>query len=295
MSKQKLTQVVALGALTCSTFGLSTSVMAAAPSAALSGVDSSTIINSAAVSQNQNNTGSATGQSQAGIGFEDGDLWLISAPNFNFGTRIVQVDQFWKLVPNKSESSNSANKQDDYKDDSIVVGDFRSPRDNTGALIPAKSGWTLTAQVSDFRLKTPDHPEGDPNEPVQPIDYMRFNSARLLHGNFKGPITEDAIKNKQFDLEAATNGYPGAPTNNIASSDSNNDQNISIIPGRKDSVTTIWSANANNGEAIQGKSIWGLAFNDEKDVELDTLSRESQITGDYVAKLTWTLSTIPVA
>ena len=288
MSKQKLTQVVALGALTCSTFGLSTSVMAAAPSAALSRVDSSTIINSAAVSQNQNNTGSVTGQSQAGIGFEDGDLWLISAPNFNFGTHIVQLDQFWKLVPNKSESSNSANNQDDYKDDSIVVGDFRSPRDNTGALIPAKSGWTLTAQVTSFKLKTPDHPDGDPDT-IQPIDYMRFNSARLLHGNFKGPITEDAIKNKQFDLKAATNGYPGAPTNNIVGTDSDTN-GISIVPERPG--TTIWSAQS---KSIQGKSIWGLAFNDEKDVELDTLSRESQITGDYVAKLTWTLSTIPVA
>ena len=295
MLKQKLTQIIALGALACSTFGLSTSVMAAAPSAALSGVDSSTIINSAAVSQNQNNSGLATGQSQAGIGFEDGNLWLISAPNLNFGTRIMQVYKVWNLVPNKSESSDGSNKQDDYKNDSIVVGDFRSPRDSNGELNNVKNGWTLTAQVSDFRLKTPGHPEGDPNEPIQPIDYMRFNSARLLHGNFRGSITEDAIKNKQFDLEAATNGYPGAPTNNIARTDSNNDQNISIIPGRKGSVTTIWSANANNGEAIQGKSIWGLAFNDEKDVELDTLSRESQITGDYVAKLTWTLSTIPVA
>lgn len=289
MSKQKLTQVVALGALTCSTFGLSTSVMAAAPSAALSGVDSSTIINSAAVSQNQNNTGSATGQSQAGIGFEDGDLWLISAPNFNFGTRIVQVDQFWKLVPNKSESSNSANKQDDYKDDSIVVGDFRSPRDNTGALIPAKSGWTLTAQVSDFRLKTPDHPDGDSDKPtIQPIDYMWFNSARLVHGNFKGPITEDAIKNKQFDLKAATNGYPGAPTNNIVGTDSDT-KSISIVPEQPG--TTIWSAQSNS---IQGKSIWGLAFNSEKDVDLETQSLGSQLTGDYIAKLTWTLSTVPV-
>ena len=287
MSKQKLTQVVALGALTCSTFGLSTSVMAAAPSAALSGVDSSTIINSAAVSQNQNNTGSATGQSQAGIGFEDGDLWLISAPNFNFGTRIVQVDQFWKLVPNKSESSNSANKQDDYKDDSIVVGDFRSPRDNTGVLIPAKSGWTLTAQVSDFKLKTPDRPDGDPDN-IQPIDYMWFNSARLVHGNFKGPITEDAIKNKQFDLEAATNGYPGAPTNNIVGTDSDT-KSISIVPEQPG--TTIWSAQSNS---IQGKSIWGLAFNSEKDVDLETRSLGSQLTGDYIAKLTWTLSTVPV-
>ena len=289
MSKQKLTQVVALGALTCSTFGLSTSVMAAAPSAALSGVDSSTIINSAAVSQNQNNTGSATGQSQAGIGFEDGDLWLISAPNFNFGTHIVQLDQFWKLVPNKSESSNSANNQDDYKDDSIVVGDFRSPRDNTGALIPAKSGWTLTAQVTSFKLKTPDHTDGDPDKPIhQPIKYMNFNSARLLHGNFKGPITEDAIKNKQFDLKAATNGYPGAPTNNIVGTDSDTN-GISIVPERPG--TTIWSAQS---KSIQGKSIWGLAFNSEKDVDLETPSLGSQLTGDYIAKLTWTLSTVPV-
>lgn len=288
MSKQKLTQVLALGALTCSTFGLSTSVMAAAPSAALSGVDSSTIINSAAVSQNQNNTGSVTGQSQAGIGFEDGDLWLISAPNFNFGTRIVQVDQFWKLVSNKSESSNSANKQDDYKDDSIVVGDFRSPRDNTGVLIPAKSGWTLAAQVSDFKLKTPDHPGGDSDKPIQPIDYMWFNSARLVHGNFKGPITEDAIKNKQFDLKAATNGYPGAPTNNIVGTDSDT-KSISIVPEQPG--TTIWSAQSNS---IQGKSIWGLAFNSEKDVDLETPSLGSQLTGDYIAKLTWTLSTVPV-
>ena len=121
MSKQKLTQVVALGALACSTFSLSTSVIAAAPSAALSGVDSSTIINSAAVSQNQNNSGLATGKSQAGIGFEDGNLWLISAPNLNFGTRIIQVYKVWNLVPNKSKSSDGSNKQDDYKNDSIVV------------------------------------------------------------------------------------------------------------------------------------------------------------------------------
>ena len=291
MLKQKLTQVVALGALACSTFSLSTSVIAAAPSAALSGVDSSTIINSAAVSQNQNNSGLATGKSQAGIGFEDGNLWLISAPNLNFGTRIIQVYKVWNLVPNKSESSDGSNKQDDYKNDSIVVGDFRSPRDSNGELNNVKNGWTLTVQVSDFRLKTPDRPDGDPDN-IQPIAYMNFNSARLLHGSFKGSITEDAIKNKQFDLEAVDSNYPGAPANNIASSDSNNDQNISIIPGRKDSVTTIWSAES---DSIQGKSIWGLAFNDEKDVELDTLSRESQITGDYVAKLTWTLSTIPVA
>ena len=287
MSKQKLTQIVALGALTCSTFGLSTSVMAAAPSAALSGVDSSTIINSAAVSQNQNNTGSATGQSQAGIGFEDGDLWLISAPNFNFGTRIVQVDQFWKLVPNKSESSNSANKQDDYKNDSIVVGDFRSPRDSNGELNNVKNGWTLTAQVSDFKLKTRNHPEGDPDT-IQHIAYMNFNSARLLHGNFKGPITEDAIKNKQFDLKAATNGYPGAPTNNIVGTDSDT-KSISIVPEQPG--TTIWSAQSNS---IQGKSIWGLAFNSEKDVDLETPSLGSQLTGNYIAKLTWTLSTVPV-
>lgn len=288
MSKQKLTQVVALGALACSTFSLSTSVIAAAPSAALSGVDSSTIINSAAVSQNQNNSGLATGKSQAGIGFEDGNLWLISAPNLNFGTRIIQVYKVWNLVPNKSESSDGSNKQDDYKNDSIVVGDFRSPRDSNGELNNVKNGWTLTVQVSDFRLKTPDRPDGDPDN-IQPIAYMNFNSARLLHGNFKGPITEDAIKNKQFDLKAATNGYPGAPTNNIVGTDSDTN-GISIVPERPG--TTIWSAQS---KSIQGKSIWGLAFNDEKDVELDTLSRESQITGDYVAKLTWTLSTIPVA
>lgn len=288
MSKQKLTQVVALGALACSTFSLSTSVMAAAPSAALSGVDSSTIINSAAVSQNQNNSGLATGKSQAGIGFEDGNLWLISAPNLNFGTRIIQVYKVWNLVPNKSESSDGSNKQDDYKNDSIVVGDFRSPRDSNGELNNVKNGWTLTAQVSDFKLKTPDRPDGDPDK-IQPIAYMNFNSARLLHGSFKGSITEDAIKNKQFDLKAATNGYPGAPTNNIVGTDSDT-KSISIVPEQPG--TTIWSAQSNS---IQGKSIWGLAFNDEKDVELDTLSRESQITGDYVAKLTWTLSTIPVA
>lgn len=288
MSKQKLTQVVALGALACSTFSLSTSVMAATPSAALSGVDSSTVINSAAVSQNQNNSGLATGKSQAGIGFEDGNLWLISAPNLNFGTRIIQVYKVWNLVPNKSESSDGSNKQDDYKNDSIVVGDFRSPRDSNGELNNVKNGWTLTAQVSDFRLKTPDRPDGDPDN-IQPIAYMNFNSARLLHGNFKGPITEDAIKNKQFDLKAATNGYPGAPTNNIVGTDSDT-KSISIVPEQPG--TTIWSAQS---DSIQGKSIWGLAFNDEKDVELDTLSRESQITGDYVAKLTWTLSTIPVA
>ena len=288
MSKQKLTQVVALGALACSTFSLSTSVMAATPSAALSGVDSSTVINSAAVSQNQNNSGLATGKSQAGIGFEDGNLWLISAPNLNFGTRIIQVYKVWNLVPNKSESSDGSNKQDDYKNDSIVVGDFRSPKDSNGELNNVKNGWTLTAQVSDFRLKTPDRPDGDPDN-IQPIAYMNFNSARLLHGNFKGPITEDAIKNKQFDLKAATNGYPGAPTNNIVGTDSDT-KSISIVPEQPG--TTIWSAQS---DSIQGKSIWGLAFNDEKDVELDTLSRESQITGDYVAKLTWTLSTIPVA
>ena len=201
----------------------------------------------------------------------------------------MQVDQFWKLVPNKSESSNSANKQDDYKDDSIVVGDFRSPRDNTGALIPAKSGWTLTAQVSDFKLKTPDHPDGDSDKPIiQPIDYMWFNSARLVHGNFKGPITEDAIKNKQFDLKAATNGYPGAPTNNIVGTDSDT-KSISIVPEQPG--TTIWSAQSNS---IQGKSIWGLAFNSEKDVDLETQSLGSQLTGNYIAKLTWTLSTVPV-
>ena len=288
MSKQKLTQVVALGALACSTFSLSTSVVAATPSAALSGVDSSTVINSAAVSQNQNNSGLATGKSQAGIGFEDGNLWLISAPNLNFGTRIIQVYKVWNLVPNKSESSDGSNKQDDYKNDSIVVGDFRSPRDSNGELNNVKNGWTLTAQVSYFRLKTPDRPDGDPDN-IQPIAYMNFNSARLLHGNFKGPITEDAIKNKQFDLKAATNGYPGAPTNNIVGTDSDT-KSISIVPEQPG--TTIWSAQS---DSIQGKSIWGLAFNDEKDVELDTLSRESQITGDYVAKLTWTLSTIPVA
>lgn len=279
---------MALGALACSTFSLSTSVIAAAPSAALSGVDSSTIINSAAVSQNQNNSGLATGKSQAGIGFEDGNLWLISAPNLNFGTRIIQVYKVWNLVPNKSESSDGSNKQDDYKNDSIVVGDFRSPRDSNGELNNVKNGWTLTVQVSDFRLKTPDRPDGDPDN-IQPIAYMNFNSARLLHGNFKGPITEDAIKNKQFDLKAATNGYPGAPTNNIVGTDSDT-KSISIVPEQPG--TTIWSAQS---DSIQGKSIWGLAFNDEKDVELDTLSRESQITGDYVAKLTWTLSTIPVA
>lgn len=279
---------MALGALACSTFSLSTSVIAAAPSAALSGVDSSTIINSAAVSQNQNNSGLATGKSQAGIGFEDGNLWLISAPNLNFGTRIIQVYKVWNLVPNKSESSDGSNKQDDYKNDSIVVGDFRSPRDSNGELNNVKNGWTLTVQVSDFRLKTPDRPDGDPDN-IQPIAYMNFNSARLLHGNFKGPISEDAIKNKQFDLKAATNGYPGAPTNNIVGTDSDT-KSISIVPEQPG--TTIWSAQS---DSIQGKSIWGLAFNDEKDVELDTLSRESQITGDYVAKLTWTLSTIPVA
>ena len=279
---------MALGALACSTFSLSTSVIAAAPSAALSGVDSSTIINSAAVSQNQNNSGLATGKSQAGIGFEDGNLWLISAPNLNFGTRIIQVYKVWDLVPNKSESSDGSNKQDDYKNDSIVVGDFRSPKDSNGELNNVKNGWTLTVQVSDFRLKTPDRPDGDPDK-IQPIAYMNFNSARLLHGSFKGFITEDAIKNKQFDLKAATNGYPGAPTNNIVGTDSDTN-GISIVPERPG--TTIWSAQS---DSIQGKSIWGLAFNDEKDVELDTLSRESQITGDYVAKLTWTLSTIPVA
>ncbi|MCT6807865.1 MAG: WxL domain-containing protein, partial [Bombilactobacillus sp.] len=158
---------------------------------------------------------------------------------------------------------------------------------SNGELNNVKNGWTLTVQVSDFRLKTPDRPDGDPDT-IQPIAYMNFNSARLLHGNFKGPITEDAIKNKQFDLKAATNGYPGAPTNNIVGTDSDT-KSISIVPEQPG--TTIWSAQSNS---IQGKSIWGLAFNSEKDVDLETPSLGSQLTGDYIAKLTWTLSTVPV-
>lgn len=287
LSIQKLTQVLALGALTCSTLSLSVSVMAATPSAALNGVDSSTILNSAAVSQA--NSGLATGGSQAGIGFEDGSLYLMGVPNLDFGTHLVQADRVWLLSPSKSESPASTSGED-YKSDSIIVGDFRSSRANNGELNEANNGWSLTAKVTRFYPVTVSHPDGDSSMPYQPISCMTFSNAQLLHGNFTEPATEDAIMDYKFQLQPGSS-FSGAPINGIVSTQPNRD--VSITPYDNDNATstTIWGAQSN---PVQGKSIWGLAFNKKTDVQLATQSIESQLPGNYKAKLTWTLSTNPI-
>lgn len=286
---RKLTQALALSAVACSTFA-STTPAFAARSAALDGVNSSTILNSSAVANGNSTDGYASGKSQAGVAFEEGSLYLYGNPNFNFGTHIWSADKTWDLLPSgAANSSGTVTKQNDIKANSIAVGDFRSYN---------KRGWSLNVNVTKFvNVKN--------SKEVQPIRAMIFHHASLMNGKFNVPVSDEAIQKSMFDFHDAHDSQGNLPSDapaNILGSDSHPD--ISVVPKGdygspvKGNEAVIWNANPGDvndpSNPVQGKSVWGLSFVDKGDVQLIPVNQIDQLPGDYRAQLTWTLSTTPL-
>ncbi|WP_181189739.1 WxL domain-containing protein [Bombilactobacillus bombi] len=276
---RKFAQAVALGTVAYSAI-MSVSPVHADTSAALSGIDPSNIINSAAT-PDLNDDGSASGQSLAGIGFKDGSLYLYGSPNFYFGTHLWSADLTWDLLPSGANSSGNVEQKNTnaVKTNSIAVGDFRSHQ--TG------NGWTLSVSVTDFKSHS--------NE-VEPVRSMLFHHATLMEGKFYTPINDDAILNSKFNFEPVSNISSSTPNNNLGDG-----VEIPIYPpsspdfSNNNNEAVIWSAkNGNNGQPVQGKNVWGLSFITKGDVQLFPVDRTSQIPGDYNAKITWTLSTAAI-
>ncbi|RHW48717.1 hypothetical protein DS832_00265 [Bombilactobacillus bombi] len=282
---RKLTQALALSAVACSTFA-STTPAFAARSAALDGVNSSTILNSSAVANGNSTDGYASGKSQAGVAFEEGNLYLYGKPTFDFGSHGLFSDNVWDLVPSGAANSSGAiTNSNDFKANSIGVGDFRSS---------AARGWSLNVKVSEFE-------DIDDPTKVQPVRSMAFNHATLMEGKFNAPIDQNAIDNAAFDLVPSTGQY-GEPNNLLGNTSSN-----SILikptgkygdPSNNGPGSIIWGADPgvpNSAQhPIQGKSVWALSFLKRGDIQLIPVNRSDQIPGHFKAQVTWTLSTMPL-
>lgn len=240
-------------------------VSAAGPSSALSGVagvtdySGSEIINNSA-SADANGSGKATGKSQAGIGFESGDLILYQVPNFDFGkNNKIGVGTFDMLdsVPN-----NNSNRM-------AVIVDNRFTSTSTAA--KKDYNWTLSAHAGDFA------------DTAGGTSLTSSNAKIVINDSTFKDFVKYAKPNDQNTTHKTGAIYEVANVSDTMDGLSmNNDIDISskeaVIAEAKDS---------------KAPGTVGLVFTGKKSAVLQTIAGHTNDivpTHVYVAPITWTLT-----
>lgn len=247
-------------------------VSAAGPSSALSGVagvtdySGSEIINNSA-SADANGSGKATGKSQAGIGFESGDLILYQVPNFDFGkNNKIGVGTFDMLdsVPNNNSNRMAV----------IVDNRFTDP-----TAVGAKNyNWTLSAQADDF-TDTADHTK-TLDTTVAKIVINDSNSTGKVEYN--KPKDQNGLHSTGNIYEIA--GTPGALPTGLKMG------NDIVISGNTPATVATADKNTQPGAT-------GLVFTKNDSAVLQTIAGgTNKLVPNhvYVAPITWTLTASPL-
>lgn len=218
----------------------------------------SEILNSAAVSD-ANGSGTASGLSHAGIGFESGDLILYQVPNFDFKMNNKIADATYPMLKGAS----------DGKSRMAVIVDNRYTKKGSKISDTQSYNWKLTASASPF--STSDSSKlTNADASLLLNDGDKVKAVKAISQNAKGqplkdymPGTEDAIIALGKNVDILADG-----PHTVAQSDSGNN------PG----AVGIDFADPNSAEfVVKAEGITNIIPNQK-----------------YVSNITWTLTASPL-
>lgn len=247
------------------------SVSAAESSSALSGVDGvsdpsgSEIIDKAAQSAG-GSSGSVSGTSHAGIGFESGDLILYQVPNFDFSMNNKIADDTYGLM------TASANGR------MAVIVDNRYTAANAEA---GKYNWTLSAQADKFNY------EGGSTA----LDSDNF---KLLLNDLAGDKGEDAKIQATTPVSQNRKGEE-KKVYQVGTSLPANDDSVTLPEGVNILTSAPAAVASVSNSARPGAT--GLNFSNKYSAEfVVTANGILQIVPDkqYNSNITWTLTANPL-
>lgn len=245
------------------------SVDAAEPSSALSGVDGvsdpsgSEIIDKAAQSAG-GSSGSVSGTSYAGIGFESGDLILYQVPNFDFSLNNKISDSAYPMM--KAGASRMA-----------VIVDNRYTQTSEKNTAGTGYSWQLSGMAGDFTSSN----GHTLNSNEAQLFINKYDSGDSLI-KYTKPINHNTV-------DSTGNQY--TPGTNLASSQ----DGLQLEKDVNISGTAFQPIASANGSELPGAT--GLDFSNTKSAQVViTAGGISKIVAgdDYVSTITWNLTADPL-
>ena len=254
----------------------SVSADAEQPTSALSGVagvseySGSQIIDSAA--SGNDNKGSASGTSYAGIGFTSGDLILYQVPNFDFSMDNKIADNTYGMIPGPTAETKSR---------MAVIVDNRYTAVGDDANGNKKYGWTLTASASPFTYTGGVDSLGATEANVLLNDVVDTNN----HGADADVQAVDAIsQNKKGEANLDYKVGQGLEANTVTIN-----QSVDILAGNNPVVASL----------VDGKKPGAVGLDFAKQYSAEFVVKAEGISKivpqkQYVSHITWTLSSDPL-
>ncbi len=245
------------------------SVGAAEPSSALSGVDGvsdpsgSEIIDKAAQSAG-GSSGSVSGTSYAGIGFESGDLILYQVPNFDFSLNNKISDSAYPMM--KAGASRMA-----------VIVDNRYTQTSEKNTAGTGYSWQLSGMAGDFTSSN----SHTLNAKEAQLFINKYDSGDSLI-KYTKPINNNTV-------DSTGNQY--TPGTNLASSQ----EGLQLEKNVNISGTAFQPIASANGSKLPGAT--GLDFSNTKSAQVViTAGGIAKIVAgdDYVSTITWNLTADPL-
>ena len=242
--------------------------------AGVSNFSGSQIIDSAA--SGDNNSGSASGISYAGIGFKSGDLILYQVPNFDFSMDNKIAADIYKMIANPNSADNNR---------MAVIVDNRYTQTGVKASDnESYYNWTLNAQAGNFLAKD-----------------ASGNVVSTLDNNDAEVLINDSGTSLKYNIPESQNGKDQPkklykPANN----DEDSADGLTFAAAK---TTNILGANPMIASASNSKfpGPTGINFKDIASAEFvvlpgSTTSGIAKIVPNakYVSNITWTLSASPL-
>lgn len=247
------------------------------PTSALSGVNgvtdpSGSQIIDRAVSGN-NNSGSASGTSYAGIGFKSGDLILYQVPNFDFSMNNKIAADTYKMI---TTSNNSGSNR------MAVIVDNRYTQEASTANDGTLYNWTLDAKASSFA------PEG-----VEAVSNLTSTDVQVLINDGGGKLAYNVPKSQNAKGQGDKIYEPGDEISNISEVGLQFTSDTNILSDNSSMIAKSISAKTPGPTAINFSNNASAEF-----VVLPgtTTSGIAKIVPNtkYVSTITWTLSANPL-
>ena len=246
------------------------------PKSALSGVagvsdySGSQIINKAA--SGNDNTGSASGTSYAGIGFTSGDLILYQVPNFDFSMDNKIADNTYGMIPGPTAETKSR---------MAVIVDNRYTAVGDDANGNKKYGWTLTASASPFTYTGGGDPLGATEANVLLNDVVETNNQKA---DADVQAVDAISQNKKGEANLDYKVGQGLEANTVTIN-----QSVDILAGNNPVVASL----------VDGKKPGAVGLNFAKQYSAEFVVKAEGISKivpqkQYVSHITWTLSSDPL-
>ena len=238
--------------------------------AGVSNFSGSQIIDSAA--SGNNNTGSASGTSYAGIGFTSGDLILYQVPNFDFSMDNKIADNTYGMIPGPTAETKSR---------MAVIVDNRYTAVGDDANGNKKYGWTLTASASPFTYTGGGDPLGATEANVLLNDVVETNNQKA---DADVQAVDAISQNKKGEANLDYKVGQGLEANTVTIN-----QSVDILAGNNPVVASL----------VDGKKPGAVGLNFAKQYSAEFVVKAEGISKivpqkQYVSHITWTLSSDPL-